>query len=396
MRPARCSSDTTILGRRYRFEDMLSAFLLQLRAHAGGGLAEPPAPADRRPAGALRRRRGRIPALALTRYETAFRRLGFTDIRYAYEPVAAAFFFARKLTARRHRAGRRLRRRHQRLLDHALRAARAGSCARRRSAKSGVGGGRRRLRLPHHRPPGLAARSARGPSYRAFDNVAADPARYYAAFARWDQLALMRASRDMRDIRGLVRTSLEPEKLARLVELLDGDHGYRLYQAVSRLKEALSSAGGARCSASSAGSIAHRAAGARAPISRAGSRRELAAIEAAVDEALAEARPCAGRYRPGVPDRRLVLRPGRAPPVRRPLRRGQDQTGGGTGIHRHRPVPDRRRARPQRLVRARHGLTGTGSGPRGWWRSPRDQHRQDHREHADEPGIKEEGDVAGP
>ena len=81
----------------------------------------------------------------------------------------------------------------------------------------------------------------KGTSYRAFDNVLPIPARYYAAFARWEQLALLRASRDMRDIRGLVRTAQEPGKLARLVEILDHNHGYRLYQAVSRLKEALSS-----------------------------------------------------------------------------------------------------------------------------------------------------------
>ena len=53
----------------------------------------------------------------------------------------------------------------------------------------------------------------------------------------------------MRDIRGLVRTALEPEKIARLVEILDDNHGYRLYQAVSRLKEALSAETEA-CSAS--------------------------------------------------------------------------------------------------------------------------------------------------
>ena len=81
----------------------------------------------------------------------------------------------------------------------------------------------------------------KGSSYRAFDHVLPIPARYYAAFARWEHLALMRARRDMRDIRGLVRQALEPEKMRRLVEILDHNHGYRLYQSVSRLKEALSS-----------------------------------------------------------------------------------------------------------------------------------------------------------
>ena len=39
------------------------------------------------------------PALALQRYEIAFRRLGVSEICYAHEPVAAAFFFARGLDA---------------------------------------------------------------------------------------------------------------------------------------------------------------------------------------------------------------------------------------------------------------------------------------------------------
>jgi hypothetical chaperone protein len=44
----------------------------------------------------------------------------------------------------------------------------------------------------------------------------------------------------MRDIRRLRRDALEPEKIARLVAILDENHAYRLYQSVSRLKETLS------------------------------------------------------------------------------------------------------------------------------------------------------------
>ena len=44
----------------------------------------------------------------------------------------------------------------------------------------------------------------------------------------------------MKDIRALVRTAIEPGKLERLVEVLDDNHGYALYQAVSQLKFALS------------------------------------------------------------------------------------------------------------------------------------------------------------
>ena len=35
-------TETTIIGRRYRFEDMLSAFLLRVRAHGGEPMAQAP------------------------------------------------------------------------------------------------------------------------------------------------------------------------------------------------------------------------------------------------------------------------------------------------------------------------------------------------------------------
>jgi len=90
-------TETQILGRRYVFEDMLSAFLLKMREHAGPGLADMP---RRVIVGRPVTFAGASPDedLALTRYEAAFARLGFEEILYAYEPVGAAFFFARGLT----------------------------------------------------------------------------------------------------------------------------------------------------------------------------------------------------------------------------------------------------------------------------------------------------------
>jgi hypothetical chaperone protein len=128
----------------------------------------------------------------------------------------------------------------------------------------------------------------KGSTYRDFDNIAPMPNRYYASFARWDQLALMRASRDMSDIRGLVRRALEPEKVARLVEFLDGEYGYRLYQSISRLKEALSVAPVARF-VFQAGAIDIQRDVERTEFA-AWIGRDLAAIDGAVDEALATAR----------------------------------------------------------------------------------------------------------
>ncbi len=229
--------ETRILGRRYAFEDLLSTFLLRLRAHSDGAL-------DSLPTRAIVGRpvmfAGAHPDddLALARYQAAFARLGFTDIRYALEPVAAAFFFARQLKT-----------------DATVLVGDFGggtsdfSIVRfgwkdgeiRSTALSNAGVGVAGDAFDYRIIDNLVSPElGRGASYKAFDNVLPIPNRYFTAFARWEQLALLRASRDMRDIRGLLRTALEPEKIARLVEILDDNYGYRLYQAVSRLKENLS------------------------------------------------------------------------------------------------------------------------------------------------------------
>jgi hypothetical chaperone protein len=271
--------ETRILGRRFVFEDLLSAFMLRLRARAG--LTDTPSTAIvGRPvnfAGS-----SPDPNLAVQRYQRAFARLGFSDIRYAYEPVAAAFFFARRLTSdatvmvgdfgggtsdfsivRFH-----------------LRDGEIGSTP---LANSGVGvaGDAFDYRIIDNL---VSPWLGKGSSYKAFDNILPVPNRYFSAFARWEQLALLKASRDMVDIRGLMRTALQPEKIERLVEILEDNHGYRLYQAVSRLKEALSSADEAEF-VFEAGSVSIRKVVARERFD-AWIAPELAAIDGAVDLAL--------------------------------------------------------------------------------------------------------------
>jgi hypothetical chaperone protein len=277
-------TETQILGRRYQFEDMLSAFLLRLREHGGAAMeAAPKRVIVGRPVRFVGARPD--PELALSRYQTAFERLGFTDILYAYEPVAAAFFFARQLDqdatvlVADFGGGTsdfsivRFERRAGVLTSHAL-------------GQSGVGiaGDAFDYRIIDNL---VSPELGKGSSYRDFANILPIPLQYYASFARWDQLALMRASRTMRDIRGLVRKALEPEKIERLVALLDGNHGYHLYQSVSRLKEALSSEPDALFSFRAEDVVIEKR------VERAEFEgwigRELAAIETAIDEALADA-----------------------------------------------------------------------------------------------------------
>ncbi len=282
-------SETTILNRRYRFEDLLSTFLLKLRAYADAGMAELPA---RVIVGRPVTFAGGAPSepLALSRYETAFERMGFSEILYAYEPVGAAFFFARELDH-----------------DATVLVGDFGggtsdfSIIRFERLKSGAGAGEIRAIPLGRSGVGVAGDAfdyriidnlvspalGKGSSYQSFGKVLPIPNRYYSAFARWDQLALMRASRDMREIRALVREAMEPEKIERLVETLDENYGYQLYRSVSRLKEDLSSQDAAMFHFE-AGSISLQG-GVKRTTFEGWIAPELARIEAAVDEALATA-----------------------------------------------------------------------------------------------------------
>jgi hypothetical chaperone protein len=223
--------------------------------------------------------------LALSRYEAAFERMGFSEILYAYEPVGAAFFFAREL-------------------DHDATV-----------LVGDFGGGTSDfsiIRFERHAgevravPLGRAGVGVAGDAfdYRIIDNLVSPdlgkggdyvsfgktlpiPYKYYAAFARWDQLALLRASRDMREIRALFREAVEPEKIGALIETLDENYGYQLYRSVSRLKEALSADEAAEFRFE-AGSISLRGGVKRATF-EGWIAPELARIETAVDEALAAA-----------------------------------------------------------------------------------------------------------
>ncbi len=278
-------SETRILERRFTFQDLLAAFMLKLREHSAGGMAEiPKTVVVGRPVNFAGMQPD--PLLALRRYEEAFGRLGFTDLRYCYEPVAAAFFFARKLTS-----------------DATVMVAdfgggtsdfsivrfekHAGKVKSKALANAGVGlaGDAFDYRIIDNL---VSPALGKGTSYKAFDKILPVPNRYYSAFARWEQLALLRASSDMTQIRRLVRDALDPDRIERLVELLEDNHGYRLYQSVSRLKETLSSNETGRFHFEAGNILIER------DVKRESFDKwitpELAAIEGAVDEALTRAK----------------------------------------------------------------------------------------------------------
>jgi hypothetical chaperone protein len=230
--------ETRIFRERFRFEDLLAAFLRTLVRHAGGALD---LAAERIVIGRPVRFAGHKPdeALAMQRYRTAFGRLGAGSARYVYEPVGAAFFYARQLQQE------------ATILvadfgggtsDFSVMrfAPRNGDLRAEPLGQAGIGiaGDTFDARIVDRV---VAPRLGKGGLYRSMgDKLLPLPNHYYGNLARWNQLALMKGSGDLKELRELARVALDPEPLELFVDLVESDLGFALYRAVSDAKVALS------------------------------------------------------------------------------------------------------------------------------------------------------------
>ncbi len=229
-------ADTLIYNRRYRFEDLLTNFLEQVRTHARVDF--PRRVVIGRPVSFA----GAAPdeALARARYEAALRTIGFEEIHHVYEPVAAAYYFAQRLNT-----------------DATILVADFGggtsdfSIVRFTVGSSGLG-----YAPLAHTGVGVAGDAF---DYRIIDRVVARafgkdseymswgkilpvPNVYFTKFARWNELSVMRHSRDYRELEQLLRDSLDPARIRSFLAFLDADAGYAMYRAVSAAKMQLSQA----------------------------------------------------------------------------------------------------------------------------------------------------------
>lgn len=229
--------ETRIFRERYRFEDLLSTFLRTLVRHGGSRLDwSAPNVLIGRPVQFA----GFNPddGLAMRRYRAAFGKLGADHARYVYEPVGAAFFYAQRL-------------------DHdatvlvadfgggtsdfsVMRFSRKGGVLRAEPlghAGIGIAGDAFDYRIVDRV---VSPRLGKGGLYRSMGKTLSMPNHYYANFARWNQLALMKGSGDLKELRELARAALEPEPLEKFISIIEYDLGFALYRAVSSAKVALS------------------------------------------------------------------------------------------------------------------------------------------------------------
>ncbi len=80
-----------------------------------------------------------------------------------------------------------------------------------------------------------------GSEYRSqFGNILPVPNWLYEHLERWHYLSFLKTRKNLDLLRQIHFQSLEHEKIAALIELVDNDLGYRLYQAVEQTKCKLS------------------------------------------------------------------------------------------------------------------------------------------------------------
>ncbi len=273
----------TILDRRYRFEDLGCLFLDKLAARARGLLD---GGARRIVVGRPVEFAGARPdeATARTRYDAMFSRLG-VEVHYVYEPLGAAFSYASRLTepatvlVADFGGG---------TSDFSVVRVEAPGAARRcvplGHAGVGIAGDRFDFRIVDHLVMPLLGK---GGAYRSFDKVLDIPGGYFADFADWSRLALMRNRRTLAELEKLRRAAIDPEAIGRMIAVIEEELGYQLYDAVGQLKRALSTADTAHFHFAGAG-LAIEADVTRADF-EAWIAPDIVRIEAAVDRALAAA-----------------------------------------------------------------------------------------------------------
>ncbi|MEK9970412.1 MAG: Hsp70 family protein, partial [Ferrovibrio sp.] len=219
-------TSTQIFGRRFTYEDILSGFLSALRRHAGDaldGMERLPVIAGRPVefVGAAP-----DPALAIRRMDASYMRAGFPTMRYAYEPVGAAFFFARRLqqdatilvadfgggtsdfSLMRFRKS-----------SHGIMAEPLGHSG------VGVAGDAFDFRIIDNV---VAPRLGKGGSYRAGDKLLPIPGQHYGQFAQWHQLAMLKSPKVLAELRRLAKDAIASDAIEDFITVIEMDLGFGL------------------------------------------------------------------------------------------------------------------------------------------------------------------------
>lgn len=228
----------TIFQRRYSFEDLGRLFLEKMSARSAGLLdgtaarvivGRPVVYAGHRP----------DESLARQRYDAVFANLG-VEVSYVYEPVGAAFSFASGISEP----------------STVLIADFGGGTSDFSVVQIEAAGAKRRCVPLGHSGVGIAGDRfdyrildnlvlpflGKGGKYRSFEKVLDIPGGYFSDLADWSRLAFLHTRKTLAELEKLRRAALDPLPILRMIAIVEQELGYRLYEAVARVKRDLSSA----------------------------------------------------------------------------------------------------------------------------------------------------------
>jgi hypothetical chaperone protein len=240
---SRLFRDTYVFGEKYTLEDLIAMILRELRAAAEaqfgdlGGSVVVGRPVHFSGAG-----NEAEDAFALRRLQGALEQVGFAEIVFEFEPVAAAYEFESQLD-------------HDELIliadfgggtsDFSL--MHVGPSVRRRGHTAqdilgtdgvAIAGDTFDSKIVRHV---VAPRLGQGSQFRsAFNKVLPVPAWLYTNLERWHYLSFLKSKPTMQMLTELRLQAFEPEKIAALMHVVEHDLGYHLYRAVEQTKIELS------------------------------------------------------------------------------------------------------------------------------------------------------------
>jgi hypothetical chaperone protein len=245
---SRLFNQTQILGETYALEELIGILLRHLRKSAEeqfGDLGSTLVVG--RPVHFSGTQDAADDEFAVTRLRAAFKTAGFDKVHFLPEPVAAAYKYQQRLD-------------HDELVliadfgggtsDFSLvqLRAKASSAGKARSSVIGtdgvgIAGDTFDSKLVRHL---VAPLLGRGSKYKSqFGKLLPVPNWLYEHLERWHYLSFLKTRKNMELLRKIRFQAIEPQKIDALINLVDHDLGYRLYQSIERAKCTLSSETGA-------------------------------------------------------------------------------------------------------------------------------------------------------
>jgi hypothetical chaperone protein len=229
--------ETWVGSERYTVEDLTAVMAQGLRAEAEQQLGDlGKRVVLGRPVHFVGAGTAEADALAVERLDQAFRRAGFDEIIFEFEPLGAAYFYESTLDH------------DERILigdfgggtsDFSL--LRVGPSIKRRGILStaglGFAGDSFDAKIVRHV---VSPMLGLGSEYRSLGKMLPMPSSIYLKLEKWHYLSFLKTQETLRMLRSLEVLSEEPAKIEALIHLVENDAGYNLHRSVQKTKMELS------------------------------------------------------------------------------------------------------------------------------------------------------------